>query len=178
MTPPSAPCGTIRKAGAPVEVGPTQDRWRTCAACAAARGRHDRAQASMSGPLLLYRRRDRKTVPGCGRWGAAHRRRPAETQTIRPVPGCVRCHPRQGHTAAVAPLLALRSGASGRSGIFECSPRNVSHLKKAEFLTLRTRMPSPEAPAQAKGPPARGARRVHGPRHKTTRRDKSQSSAI
>ena len=33
-----------------------------------------------------------------------------------------------------------------------------------------TRMPSPEAPAQAKGPPARGARRVHGPRHKTTRR--------
>lgn len=68
--------------------------------------------------------------------GAPHRRPPVKTQTIRPARGSSRRHPRQGHTAAVAPLLALRSVRIGRSRIFEYSPRNVSHLKKAELLTL------------------------------------------
>ena len=50
--------------------------------------------------------------------------------------GIVRRHPRQGHTTAVAPLLTLRSVRIGRSRVFECSSRNISHLKKAELLTL------------------------------------------
>ena len=50
------------------------------------------------------------------------RRRKPKRSALR---GIVRRYPRQGHTTAVAPLLALRSARIGCTGIFECSPRDV-----------------------------------------------------
>lgn len=61
------------------------------------------------------------------------RRRKPKRSALR---GIVRRYPRQGHTTAVAPLLALRSARIGCTGIFECSLRDISHLKKTELLTL------------------------------------------
>lgn len=100
--------------------------------------------------------------------GAPHRHRPVKTQTIRPVRDRP-LPPTAGHTAAVAPLLALRSVRIGRSGIFECSPRNVSHLKKAEFLTLIHVCRARKRQLKQKGRP-RAALAEFTSRHKTTRR--------
>ncbi len=61
------------------------------------------------------------------------RRRKPKRSALR---GIVRRYPRQGHTTAVAPLLALRSAPIACTSIYERTSSSLSHLNKPELLPL------------------------------------------
>ena len=175
MTPPSAPSAPSARPVRPLKIEPRKMRWRTRAAAPQPEGVTIERKHRCRVRFFPYRQRNRKTMQAAAD-GAPYRRPPVKPKRSalrgdRPPPPTAGARQPSRPFSRFDPCVLVAVGSSSAA-------HGMSATSKGRAPHPDTRMPSPEAPAQAKGAARAALRRVHGPRHKTTRRVRASRGAI